>query len=242
VVPLQDFTVSATYFDIDYRNKIQGPGAVGSILQLEGQYVNTGVITRNPTQTDIAALCSQPTFVGACDMSIAAIIDARLRNLALAHVDGLDGEIGFSRTTGVGTISDDFAGTYTFRNSQAITPLSPTFSVLDTVGNPLALRLRNTLSWALGIWSAGLTVNHSGRYEDPSFAPPRTVAAWTTADVNLSVRFGHDYGWLAKTSVFLTVTNVFDKAAPFDDQPLGFDAANSSLIGRTGSLQVVKEW
>lgn len=87
-------------------------------------------------------------------------------------------------------------------------------------------------------------VNHSGRYQDPSFAPARSIDPWTTVDLSLGYRTAEGHGLLDNTSFYVTGTNILDEEPPFVNQPIvyGYDSANASLLGRQISFQVVKGW
>ena len=142
-------------------------------------------------------------------------------------------------------------GTYTFDQKHQITPTAPVFDVVDTVGNPLQLRLVGHLSWSLKGWTVQTTVNHTGSYRDPGSVPARRVDSWTTVDVNVGYRVEGGQGWRANTQFNLGINNALDQRPPFVNQfsfdldysaTFGYDPANATLIGRELSLQVVKRW
>ena len=60
---IQNFSLSLTYFDIDYQGKIQHPGP-DTVLFLTQEAQLAPLITRNPTQAQIAAVCTKPPLVG----------------------------------------------------------------------------------------------------------------------------------------------------------------------------------
>ncbi len=76
-----NFSLSLTYFDIDYHDKIRSPGPMAAgFLTQEAEFAS--VITRNPTQAQINAVCLEPPIYGGdCNQPIAAILDNRARNL-----------------------------------------------------------------------------------------------------------------------------------------------------------------
>ena len=98
VTAIPSVSLHLSYFNIDYRNKISSPD-LNSIFSLESQYVNTGVITLNPSAAQVNAICSQPTFSGSCTGPFGAIIDDRLRNLAIVDTRGLDLSADYSLAT-----------------------------------------------------------------------------------------------------------------------------------------------
>jgi len=245
---IRDLSVSLTYFDIDYQGKIHNPGPYAAIfLTQEAQYAS--LITRNPTQAQIDAVCKKPPLYGGdCNQPIAAILDNRFLNLASLTTRGVDAALDYSLDTAWGRVSSSLNGTYTIDQRQQITPAAPVVDLVDTVGNPLRLRVVGSLSWSLRGRTAQTTVNYTGAYRDPGSVPARRVDSWTTVDVNIGYRRDGGSGWLANTQSNLGIINVFDQRAPFVNQfdlttgTLGYDAANATLLGRGVSVQVVKRW
>jgi outer membrane receptor protein involved in Fe transport len=245
---IQNLSISLTYFDIDYQGKIHNPGPLAAIfLTQEAQYGS--LITRNPTQAQIDAACIKPPLRGGdCNQPIAAILDNRFRNLATLKTRGVDVALEYFLDTAWGKVSSSLNGTYTVDQKQQITPTAPVFDLVDTVGNPLSLRLVGNLAWSLRGWTAQTTVNHAGAYRDPGSVPTRKVESWTTVDVNIGYRVGGGSGWLANTQSNLGIINAFDQRPPFVNRfdpttgTLGYDPANATLLGRGISLQIVKRW
>jgi len=245
---IQNFSLSMTYFDIDYQGKIQhaGPDTVDFLTQ-EAQLAS--LIIRNPTQAQIDAVCKKPPLVGGgCNQPIAVILDGRWRNLASLNTRGVDAVLDYFLDTAWGKVRSSLNGTYTIYQRQQITPTAPVFDLLDTVGNPTSLRLVGNLSWSLQSWTVQSTVNYTGAYRDPGSVPVRKVDSWTTVDVNIGYRVEGGSGWLANTQSNFGIINVFDQRPPFVNQfdlnsgAFGYDPANATLLGRGVSLQVVKRW
>ncbi len=244
-------SLSVTYFDIDYKGKIRSPGAYAALF-LTQEAELASVITRNPTQAQIDAACKDVKRflgnLGHCNQPIAAILDNGARNFASVKTRGVDVTLDYAIETARGTWAFGLNGTYTFVQDQQITPTAPVFDFVNTVGNPLKLRMAAHLSWSRKGWNVLTTVNHSGAYQDPGFVPVRGVDSWTTVDLNLGYRPDGGRGWLVDTQCNLGVNNLFDQSPPFVNQfdsyggIFGYDATNASLIGRQVSLQIVKRW
>ena len=245
---IQNFLLSLTYFDIDYRGKIQAPNP-DSWLFLTQEARLASLITRNPTQAQIDAACKKPPLNAAnCNQPIAVIIDGRFRNLTSLKTRGVDAALDYFLNTARGKVSVSLNGTYTIEQRQQITPTAPVLDLVDTVDNPTSLRLVGILSWSLRRWTVQSTVNYTGAYRDPGSVPVRNVDSWTTVDVNIGYRVDGGAGWLANTQFNLGVNNALDQRPPFVNQfdllsgTLGYDPANANLLGRQVSLQVVKRW
>jgi iron complex outermembrane receptor protein len=244
---IQNFSLSLTYFDIDYQGKIQHPGPdTEFFLTQEAQLAP--LIIRNPTPAQIAAVCTKPPLVGDCNQPVAVILDGRWHNLASLKTRGVDAGLDYFLDTAWGKVSSSLNGTYTIYQRQQIVPTAPVFDVVDTVGNPSSLRLVGNLSWSLRGWTVQSSVNYTGAYRDPGSVPVRKVDSWTTVDVNIGYRVDGGSGWLANTRFNLGINNALDQRPPFVNQfdltsgTLGYDPANASLLGRQVSLLVVKRW
>jgi iron complex outermembrane receptor protein len=243
---IPDLAIGLTYFDVNYKDKVEAGGSGSSTLQLEDQWAP--VITRNPAQSQINAICNDPRLIadGDCSGTIDAIIDGRQRNLARVRVKGLDFDARKSVPSELGTWGVGLGGTYTFSYGRAVTDTAPNFDVVDTVGNPLALRLRGTLSWRRLEWNAEGMLNYAGSYNDPVTTPSTKVSSLTTVDMNFGYQFSANSGWLGKTQITLSAINIFNERAPFVDQFLryvpGYDGANATLLGRMVSAEIIKAW
>jgi outer membrane receptor protein involved in Fe transport len=246
-----NLSLSVTYFNIDYEGKIRDTGTlVADFLTQEAQLAS--LITRNPTQAQIDAVCNSITFrrgsKADCTLPIAAIVDGRIRNLASVKTRGVDVDIDYAIDGARGKWTIGLKGTYTFFQDQQLTATAPIFDFVNTVGNPLKLRLAAQLAWSSKGLTVLTTVNHAGSYEDPGAVPTRGVDSWTTVDLNLGYRVDGGSGWLAHTKFNLGLNNALDQRPPFVNQfdvisgTFGYDPANASLLGRQASLQVVKRW
>ena len=241
------FSLSLTYFDIDYQGKVQSPGFSGDFLAHENEFAP--LITRNPTQAQIDAVCHRPLHNGGdCNPPIAAILDVRVRNLGSVKTRGVDVALDYSNDTARGQWVYGLNGTYIFDQKQQFLPTAPVFDHVNTVGNPLQVRFAGHVSWSLQRWTVQATVNYTGRYRDPGSVPARVVDSWTTADFNVGYHVEGEQGWLANTQINFGIINFFDQRPPFVNQydlssgTLGYDAANATVLGRQLSLQVVKSW
>jgi iron complex outermembrane receptor protein len=239
--------LSMTYFDIDFDDRIAEGGPPGdpfSILLQEAQWAP--IIQRNPSRSDVAAICNSPEFLGdpaSCAVTPpAAIIDLRLRNFGSLHVQGFDFSLTGHVPMEAGGIDLGLSGTHLLEYEVFATDRSPGFDVVDTVGNPPALRLRGFVSWRSGGWSASAFINHTGAYADDISDPQRKIDAWTTLDLHAAYVISSEGSWLDGTEFALNATNVLDDPPPFVNSLSGYDTVNADLIGRVISAQVTKSW
>jgi iron complex outermembrane receptor protein len=253
VVPTADpdLTLSLTYYSIDYTGQIAQPAAADpfDILIQENQWA--GVITRNPTQAQISAICNRPDFVGSVSSCLAstpaAIVDFRLANLASTQVSGLDLNVHQKIESGVGRFNFGLQGSYVFHFDQAVTSTSPSVDILNTFGNPLKLRLRAVAGWdqhreghsGLG---ANLAVNFTNAYDNSGSALLPRINSLTTVDLQFRYHTPDDSGFLSGMEFGLNAVNVFNQSPPFVDSTYGYDRANFQPLGRVLSLSVQKKW
>jgi outer membrane receptor protein involved in Fe transport len=244
-------TFSLTYYSIDYDNRIAQPAAGDpfDILARESEWAS--VITRDPSQAQIAAICNSPVYQGPVSSCLAsapaAIVDARLANLASTRTSGLDFEAHQLLHERAGSFQLGVMGNYVLDFEQAVNAGAPPTSILDTTGNPLGLRVRGTLAWTRHAPQQagprlGLAVNYMGGYRNPGSTLLPRVAAWTTVDLQAAYRLGRSGGWLSGTQVTLNAVNVLNHDPPFVDSQFGYDIYNVQALGRVVSLDIRKAW
>jgi outer membrane receptor protein involved in Fe transport len=243
-VPLH---ASLTYFDVIYRGRIVRPGPflATDILREEAEWAT--VIQRDPTQDEINALCNDPYFRGdrtQCKSTpIAVIVDQRQHNMATTNARGLDLNMDASTRTKIGMFNANLRIAYTLQFSQRGSDASPSLDIVDTVGNPLALKLRAGAEWRQrpdSGWTASLGFEYSGGYRDPGSA--RGVGAFKSIDVAAGYMTGPGLGPFSNLSFELTASNLLNAAPPFVDREAGYDLANAVPYGRVTTLMMRKRW
>jgi iron complex outermembrane receptor protein len=244
-------TLSLTYYSIDYENRIAQPAADDPFAILVNESEWAAVITRNPSPAQVAAVCNSGDYQGsrsAClASSPAAIIDGRLANLASTRTTGIDLQAVDTLSGSWGRIDTGLTGNYVFKFDQAVTPTSPAVNIVNTIINPLALRLRGTVEWnreGPGMPGPGfsLAVNYTGGYKNPGSTLMRKVSPWTTLDARLVYRAPRDRGWLSGMEFSVNAVNVFNHDPPFVDDLYGYDAYNVQALGRVVSADISKRW
>jgi iron complex outermembrane recepter protein len=251
-VPLSvpGLSVSLTYFDVKYSDRIVSPGEDDpfNILLREDQW--SSIIYRHPSREQMDAVCQSPDFFGPvpCEMAQPSIfIDYRKMNLAETTMRALEADLSRNWDSDIGSLGVRLMGSYILEFKQRSSPAARSVSVLNTVLNPSSLKLR-----ALGEWSqhyrgasgfsAAVSVSFARSYRDVDGAAPRRIRAWATADVQLGYRTSTASNWFANTDVILNAVNVLNAAPPFVDREDGYDIANAQPIGRAISLEVRKNW
>jgi iron complex outermembrane receptor protein len=240
-------TFSATYFNINFRDRIQGPSFSLNVLN---DPAFASFVTRNPTAAQTDAACSQGTFLNpgtSCAASGAtAIIDVRNRNLASVRTSGIDLNTFYERRWAPGTLRIRLDGTYLVDFTQQAFADAPATQLLNTQNNPMNLRLRGMLTWQQVHWGTSLGINFQNHYRDIASEPSRNVRSFTTFDAQLRYApptFGSSL--LENTSLELNAVNVFNSSPPFLNNAtagLGYDQENADPTGRLLSIQVRKNW
>lgn len=248
---LPGFQLSLTGYSIDYEDQVSQPGPRNpfEILFEEAQWAP--VITRNPSQSQIDAICASPQFLGnpsQCRTTPpSVIVDIRKHNLAMTRVKGLDLMLNQSFDTNVGPFNIQVNGTHVFHFKRAFTQTAPVVDAIDTAYNPLALRLRGTVEWHRHAahepgFGVNLTANYTGGYQDGDSPLRHSVDAWTTLDLGLSYRTEKRGGWTDDTEFALNAVNVLDEDPPFVDREWGYDFFNAQPTGRVLGAYVSKKW
>lgn len=246
---LPDLQISLTYYSIDYEDRIivPGPSSATRILLEEDQWRD--VITRNPSPSQIAAVCESGYYTGDIEQcksaAVSAIVDFRVRNLAATTVRGLDLRIDHAFRTALGRFKLGLSGNHALDFEQQVTPRSPIVDVLNTVNNPVAFRARATADWHQRGWDLpgfglNLTVGHTGGYRDVG-AAGRQVDDFNSVDLRLSYRTS-PAGYVGDVEFALNGSNIFNTPPPFVNREQGYDPINSDPYGRVLSFTLQKTW
>lgn len=169
-----------------------------------------------------------------------AVIDNRYVNASAVEVEGIDLAARQRFTFVFGEIALDAAVTRLLKNERTITPASPTEDLLGRPNFPARWRGRFGAQWTRGPVTLGGAVNHVSGARDP--VGGRALDDWITLDGQ--VRYDFDAGWGQGLSLTLNVLNLANEEPPFYDAPagIGYDAANTNVLGRQISFQLVKRW
>lgn len=238
-----------TYFDIAYKGRIASPASeVLNFLINRATYAP--IINASPDPAAIAAYFAGPGYLPFFPITpgqVSLIIDSRTQNLAVQQLTGLDFDLGYASAFAGGDVEVGVSGSYLFEFSQALTPTAPKAELLDTLGNPVDLRLRGRLSFASGGVGGALFANYVDGYTNRSQPTPQHVDAWVTLDAQLSYRFNDSRGPLAGLRLSLSVTNLLDSEPPFTVNNLalttiGYDSENANPLGRVVGFQISKQW
>ena len=255
---LRNFTISATYFEMDYERRLRTPFPLGSNYRdalMDPMYA--AVVERNPDAAKVARLLQElnvTCYTSSWDPcasipAIDAIVDGRLRNLANVRLSGLDVSFGYHWASPIGEFVAQLNGTQQFENRERLVSSAPETNQLNDVYRPVDLRVRSSISLMRGPLSATAFIHYTDDYSDRRtgfYTGQRSrVGSWTTVDLTFQYKLER---LLVKApspaTITLAAVNVFDKDPPFVGHNFGmhFDGVNANPLGRFISAQVLIPW
>ncbi|MEX2488016.1 MAG: TonB-dependent receptor [Pseudomonadales bacterium] len=244
-------TLGLTYFETDVDNLISlPPGNAFSPLLDPVTYaplIDKGPDGLGPDTTRVAALFEDPAFQGTSipPEEVGAIVDFRIQNLARTELAGLDLNAQYTLESPAGRFDFHVYASHLLRFRRQLID-GPITDVLDTVTNPVSIRLGASLRWQAGGVQAALIANHIGDYENTRQVPAQRVSSWTTWNLSAGYEFDEDAdSFLRNVGLSLHVRNLLNKNPPFVDAAIsgvGFDASNADPFGRFASVQLSKSW
>ena len=256
-----EFTVSATWFDIEFRNRLGRTPVPDNRSVLDAQNIAftnpelfpDGVVIFSPTEDQIGDLLdSFDLFLDRGeDPFDAEIINgvSVIRNLARTSVSGFDFQLAYVFDSDIGTISFGLDGAFLADFKQQGTETTPLIELVDTLFNPANLRLRGRASYAGHGIGANIFINYTDDYRVNNTIDSAKIDSWTTVDISLTFDTEEKFGNAVfdNTLLRLSITNLFDKNPPAAmDEPtlgiFGFDPTNASPLNRFISFGLTKRF
>jgi iron complex outermembrane receptor protein len=243
--------VSATYYDIRYRDRVVRPIA-GSIA---AAFRNPGFATLidfSPTASELAALIAGAqiglqNFSGRAydPAEVIAFIDNRNINVAAQTIKGIDARLSWNGNLGGGRLGLDLDASW-LESSQLLTDELPVVQLSGTVFNPPKFRLRAAANYRTDRLMLTSALNFTGALKDQRFAIERRIDPSATVDVGASYDIIAGSGRDAGLSVSLTINNLFNQK-PEVIQTTGptdtpYDSTNFSSIGRFVAVGIRRHW
>lgn len=252
--------ISVNFYDIEFEGRIGTVPIPQNQNFLLGPFIALadpnafppGAIIFSPTQAEVDSLIesfSPPVtlLLGATGTNVGVITTTDLsQNLALTKTRGLDFNIAYARDTDFGVLSGGFNANNIIDFKQQAAVTSPEVDVLNSLYNPVGLKLRARLSLVYDQFSANFFANYTDSYVTDSSATGEKIGSWKTGDVNLAYDFdASSSSLLNRAQLNLSITNIFDEDPPSTPslggfRIAGYDPANASPIGRFVALEVRK--
>ncbi|WBS00695.1 TonB-dependent receptor [Pseudoduganella sp. SL102] len=242
IKPVRGWNLTASYYKINYTDRIDVvPGAVLAEEALFATYIQ-----RNPSAATVNALYASPNLQSPPEApgNIGVIVDGRRSNLGSLRQQGLDLDSRYTFNNAYGNWLVGFNVAKILKLERSNVPGRPFVDAVDTLGNPISLRMRANLGWKTGNWSASVFANYTGDYTNTALVPNTRVPSQTTTDLTVSYAFdkGARYG-LGGVIVSANALNVFDRQPPVViNGQSAWDSQIASAVGRFVSLSLTKKW
>jgi iron complex outermembrane recepter protein len=235
--------LSATYFAVDYRDRILNFAGADTSLALIRDEIYGPFVTRNPSAAEVQALYDSPFFSPTGTKfpvnTIGAIIDGRYNNVGIIRENGVDISAAWDIETSYGVFTPSLSITWVTDYAVGRSPTAPVVGFLNRSGTPIDLRGRAGLAWRYETYDASLFVNYTNGYRNFTVTPVTTVSSFTTVDAQFGYRFRCFGAARDACRVQVSVQNLFDQAPPFFANTVarvGYDPEQATAVGRITAL------
>lgn len=235
--------LSATYFNVNYRNQVDAYLSDLAILSREAQFTGTGIILRGADAAARVAqlIASGVGVVGVPPSPVTLFVDGRNNNLGKSQTEGIDFTANYILpTANLGTFLLNANGTYLTRYEVSVTPAGTPVDRRNTIFFPLKFKARGSLAWDFDPIRVQATITHVGGYTNNAITPTETVKSYNPVDFSVAWKLGgrDASGILGGLTLGAEVRNAFDidppyvNLAPSGNGSGGYDASAASPIGR----------
>lgn len=248
----EGLVLSATYFDIDYRDRVVEP-IVGSIAAAFNNPGFATLINRSPTAALLADLVAGAqfglqNFSGAAynPANVAAFVDNRNVNVAAQAIRGIDARIAWNGKLRNGqSLGFDASGSW-LESSQRLTSALPAVELAGTIFNPPNYRLRASANYQDGRFRLTSAINYTGALADRRFAAVRKLSPSATLDLGASYDVIDGEGRDPGLSISINVNNLFndkpEKIRTTGPTDTPYDSTNFSPVGRFIAIGIRRHW
>jgi outer membrane receptor protein involved in Fe transport len=238
--------VSATYFNIAYRNRIS---EISNLYTALTDPLNAPFVIRAPSEGYVESLLNSAdfitNFVGSSidPNNVSAVVDTGDVNVASEDVDGMDIGVTYRRSLSFGQI-EPFVNSTLLDLRQRLVPGAPEAEISGQVFEPPKVRVRGGASWTTLRWTVAGIVNYAGSQVNTYQVSSPHVSSWTTMDFTLAWH-PEPVTVLGRFMLNLSVQNAFNREPPFVqfDQfvpGIHYDPLNANALGRV--IKVGATW
>jgi len=255
--PLTDRSLSFSmdYYNIDYRDRITTlPQDV--LNRPFGSALAVHFLNLSPSLPEVQAAFDSPNFLGdnagLGPSGVRAIFDIRNANMAAMKQSGIEVGGRYRFETSVGRISLSTSLNRIIHYDFKTTATAPQLSLVDSFGQPTKLRGYANAAWNRGGLSTVITLNYVDGYKNTLLDTEPTIDDWATVNLHVSYGIGETspLSALRDLTVSLDVTNALDEQPPYVEipnllpgqNPIPFDPANASPLGRSVAISLNKRW
>lgn len=249
--PTPNLHLQATYFHIDYRDRLATPFT--SVLSALYNPLYDDFITYNPSASVVNALIAtipggltNQTGAPFDPAGIGAIVDTSLRNSERQRIHGvdLDGDYRFDLGRS-GKLLLTGSASY-LASDQQLSAGQPFLPLAGTIFHPPHWRGRAGVTWDRRRLGLSAFINYVGPRTDNVLAQERRVSAFTTLDLTATLRTEAPTGALHDLELRFIALNVLNQKPHAirivypSEAP--YDSTNESPVGRFVGVSIRKAW
>lgn len=250
--PIPGLRVEASYFEIDYRDRIVAP--IGFTSRSLSDPAFAAFVTRLPSGSTVQALLGGGDyFVNATGRpfnpaQVFAIIDNRSVNAGEQTARGVDILLSYRTQLGDGQDSVTLSTNAShLKSRRQISVAQPNLPLAGILYNPSNWRGRASASWTRGGLTLSGTAHYTGGLSDTRFVPVTKIPPQMRLDILGRYELGESASaWLRGLEVTLGVENLLNAPPPpivtFSVTDTPYDSTNYSPFGRVLSIGVSKSW
>ena len=244
--------IDATYYNIDYRNRIVAP--IANVVGVLKNPLYSAFIVRDPSaalqQGVVSAAGLFNTFGFPYNPAqVSALVSDDLQNATSQHIQGVDLTAQDNWSVGLGRLAVAGNASWLSIRQQTIST-EPETALSGTIYNPPSFKARSSANWQVGPWGLTVTGNYLRGEWDTSTTPYTHVASWTTFDAQLAYSLPSSPGsrFSSGWQISVSALNLLDRDPPhvaYGDtaiKGLGYDSTNASPLGRFVSVYISKKW
>ncbi|WP_165793598.1 TonB-dependent receptor [Hyphococcus luteus] len=256
----KSISVSLNYYDLRFDDRLgrvpiplnQDPAFAPFIESDSPGSFPDGTILFFPTLDQINQYAVQynPNLNFGAQLDEVAIINnaSITRNLSSIDTSGFDFHIDGDWNTALGNVSASLNANYIAEFVQQAAPSTPEVATLNTLYNPVDLKIRSKFGLSRDAFSGAVIINYTDSYESDESTNAVSINSWTTVDCTLSYGFDRERSdWLGGVRISLSVSNLFDEPPPVTPtlgayRIAGYDPTNASPIGRFAMVEIAKRF
>ncbi|MFT5331055.1 MAG: iron complex outermembrane receptor protein [Parasphingorhabdus sp.] len=256
------FSASLTWFDINFKNRLGNIPIPGNVIHFDAinlafdnpSVFPVGSYTFAPSRQEIdEVLSSLETPLGnpfGLDPYDTFFISRLLvvTNTSRSVARGLDFGASYQHDLTDGWVEFGVDGTYLMDFKQQAAVSTPVVEQINTVFNPVDLKMRARASLVRKNFSVSGFVNYVDSYRTNGTDQSEKISSWTTVDLTLALKSPDSSApILRNTAIRVSITNLFDNDPPtiplFADISVdGYDPTNASPLGRFVSVELSKKF
>jgi len=250
---LDGVSFQATYFNVDYKNRVVQPVAGTAIFRALSDTSYSDFVAYSPSQTAIDQIIANSAqfynYSGSAQIdNVVAILHNRNTNAVRQRIEGvdisLDYRIAFSPSS---TLLLNANGAWLW-SKQELTANAGWIPLAGTIFNPARFKGRASVGWTNGGTAAAVYINHIAGITDNRTDSYVDLESQTTVDLSLRYTLPDDFASFSGISFTFNAQNVFNKRPPYAAPSGGYsyyanyDSTNFSAIGRFISLTIAKDF